>query len=311
MRTSNRNITHDLQKADEIIQLVDDILNQADDDSLAEEIFGSNTHSTDGIEDLHNALSDPSLHINEKMIQNKIINSVCETIFIHLLVIYQTQEYSDRLKIASIIKALILADINLQADSFYYANSLDTQLTCIQRLKSKIGDDLFNDMNQCIQIMQREIYPWFKKSVEEADRFKALEKEKLDNIKDPYIIRQFLLASEQNKLKLLDKKKQLAKELGYYDPSITIRFLLSSVEARKIFLTQKKAFDIWRTHKVEKPHYFQDSPFLAKLLNLPLETFQLMLKYLLSDPSRTFLFSDQAISAHEQENDASYNIQYR
>lgn len=246
---------------------------------------------------------------------------------------------------AVMIESLILAGFDPEKSSLYYPGMDSKTFTYLEGdhqsvLQSQIEknyeqlqaeSDLISEVpyNQAvlIRVIQEEVYPFLREIIEEALKLKEAETAKLGNIKDPQIIKQFLLASEKEKTSLLKKKQQLqfamaleeekaqehpAEEvrLKRLDGAITARFLFSSVTDRKEFLFQIRWLDrlcatMYDEKDKDAQDYFQklrkNVPLLAAALTFPEEVFRIILKYLLPNPNRMFLFVEESMKMSRQQ----------
>ncbi len=273
-------------------------------------------------------LMHPKISPHEKGLQNNRVNLFIKSIIYGLLYAYTDKEKYSIVQsgIITVIRAFVFAGFNLHQDSPHYSESAVKQSICINTFQKELnnnGQELQEELPDLYQILQdkrvfssiilKEIFPFIKGAIEQAETLKADEQAKLGFIKNPQIIKQFLLASDEEKAAILKKTSELEAVLGYPHTTITTRFLLSSAQDRKDFLYQIKwkhhlckpenEKDLKARYKYTKHFSFKDIPLLATAaLIFPKETFDKICEYLLPNPNRTFISTEATLPAEKEDN---------
>jgi hypothetical protein len=157
------------------------------------------------------------------------------------------------------------------------------------------------DRTTYAQILKEEIYPLITKAIAQAEEFKTTEQARISAIQNPQIIKQFLLASAQEKSRIIEHIKQLESVLGYTDNTITTRFLFSSLSAQEEFRQYVQYLNYIKNNITDySSELIKSSPLLAASLTFPPEVFQIILQFLLTDPYKLFISTEESPLPVEQ-----------
>jgi hypothetical protein len=239
---------------------------------------------------LNYLLQHPAINPCNREIERRGVDALMKYAIYELLLFRKKKKYEARqYTIREVIKSLVLSGFDLTQDSLYYAQLPDRQYDiCLPHIMSEINS--LKNKDRVFSLLQNEIYPFITNTIRQAAVLKATEQAKLNPITNPQIIKQFLLASAQEKSRIIKHIKQLKSVLGYIDHAITTRFLFSSLPAQEEFRQYVEYLNYIKNNITDYPsELIKSSLLLVASLTFPPEVFQLVLKYILVEPTNLFV----------------------
>jgi hypothetical protein len=250
-------------------------------------------------------LSHPAINLNEKKTYEKVLESFIFNATMKCLESRTDEEVYSEIKfnLIKIARILILGGFNFP-DTAYFFNATNKENPFIRNFQEE-GEFELNllrpDKTTYAQLLKEEIYPLITKAIAQAEEFKTTEQARISAIQNPQIIKQFLLASAQEKSRIIEHIKQLESVLGYTDNTITTRFLFSSLPAQEEFRQYVQYLNYIKNNITDySSELIKSSPLLAAALTFPPEVFQIVLQFLLTDPYKLFISIEESPLPVEQ-----------